>query len=118
MAADAGEDVNMTPRYPFTTTDLLRTIENLKCAIGTQGGLLMNDYKTGRYTKDRWQTLNDMQLILYCLEQYNPFYYAQTSINCLTIDEMGVLIQKANSLMELCACNNLVRAVTIPNFYY
>lgn len=108
----------MAAKYPFTTTDLLRSILNLKCAIGTEVGNMNTDLKNGKDVTKRQIKLSDMRVVLISLERYNPFYYADTSINCLTIDQVGILMQKAKQYGESCNCNSPTRPVTIPSFYY
>lgn len=108
----------MAPRYTFTTEELLRTILNLKCAIGSQGGKRITLLKNGKNVDKIDTKLDNMRVILWTLEQYNPFYYADPSINCLTIDETGILIQRAKQYSEECNCNAPVRPITIPDFYY
>jgi hypothetical protein len=104
-------------KYSFTVTDILRSIANLKCAIGEQSALLITDLKNGN-TSTLSSKISDMQLLLYVMEGYNVNYLAEDSINCLSMDEMSSIMQKAKQLMELCGCNSPTRPVTIPDFYY
>jgi len=105
-------------KYPFSTEELLRSILNLKCAIGTEAGKACVDLKNGKSVEKRELRILNMNSVLHALELYNPFYYSDPSINCLTIDEMGVLMQKAKQYSGECGCNSPTRPVTIPTFFY
>lgn len=108
----------MAAKYTFTTTEILRTILNLQCAIGTEGGLRIDDLKNGKNVDKRNLRLSNMRVILWALQQYNIFYYAEDSINCLTIDQTGILIQRAKQYSQECNCNSPTRPITVPDFYY
>lgn len=108
--------VNM--KYSYTVTDFLRTKQELKCAIGTQLGLLINGYKNGTNCINIEENMSSMQTLLFYMEMYNPNYFAPTSINCLTTDELNYLMQQADLLMKNCKCTNITLPVTIPDFYY
>lgn len=105
-------------KYAFTQTDLLRSILNLKCAAANADVLYITDRKNGLDGKCDHDKMVKMDAILFCLENYNYGYYAEDSINCLTIDEIAVLMQKGKQLSDECSCNPPTRPVTIPEFSF
>lgn len=105
-------------KYPFTETDLLRGILNLQCAIGTTMGSYVADLQNGLSCEDKFKKVQNMQVILFALNNYNYNYYAPTSINCITIDQCAILLQKAKQMAQTCNCNTPTRPVTSPGFYY
>lgn len=101
-------------KYNFTQTELQRGILKLQCAASYQMEEWITDRREGDTTTNwRLDKIAQMNSVLFALERYNYTYYADDSINCLTIDEAGFLLQRANQLSGECGCSYTVRPVTL-----
>lgn len=105
----------MSVKYPFTETELEQGILKLKCASSSLYSSYITDRQAAKDSEWRLAKIAKMQSVLFPLERYNYTYYAEDSINCLTIDEVGFLLQRANQLSNECGCANYVRPVTLPD---